>query len=96
MAKLPIKVRAELERIQEREIPHHYGVIEMYKRELQEMDETDYVKYGEMCRAQGRLDSYHLMIESMLKAYNCYYGFNEWHVNRDGDRVLGYRRYHFQ
>ncbi len=78
MAKLPIKVKAELERIQEREIPHHYGVIEMYKRELQEMDETDYVKYGEMCRAQGRLDGCYLTIENMLHAYNCYKGYSDW------------------
>ena len=98
MAKLPIKVKAELERIQADVIPFTYSVVEKYRAEELEMDNTDYEDYGHrlLNRARGRLDAYYLMIETMLKAYNCYYGYNEWHVNSDGDRVLGYRRYHFQ
>ncbi len=96
MAKLPIKVKAELERIQSTEIVYHHGVVVMYKEKLADMDERDYINYGHMKYAEGRLESYYLMIEATLKAYNCYYGFSEWHINRDGDRVIGYRRYHFQ
>ena len=79
MAKLPIKVKAELERIQAEVIPFNYSVIEKYRAAELDMDNTDYEDYGEriLNRARGRLDAYYLMMESMLTAYNCYSGYSE-------------------
>jgi len=79
MAKLPIKIAALIQQVNDEQIPHQCSIIRRHKAGDESLPRwyTDKpVEYYE-----GLLDSCYAMIEQILHAYNAYAGFgfsNEW------------------
>lgn len=84
MAKLPVKVREQLIRTQEDQIPHFAKVI----KRINEQDENlpEWISAKPAAYYEGLLHGCYNLIENLQMAYNAYNGFRE-------DQELGYRVY---
>ena len=84
MAKLPVKLRAELVRVQEQTVPHLANITN--KMDNQDASLPEWISEKPVDYYRGLLDGAYVTIEVMLMAYNCYGGFSE-------DKEKGHRIY---
>jgi len=89
MAKLPIKLKEQMERVQNESIPtiaSHIARINAGCEHLPSWITNKTVDYY-----KGLLDGEYSMIERCLHAYNCYHGYME----ADGSKKVGSKEYYF-